>query len=69
MILKGIQRSIHLLSFARHPSRVLLLDDKIGQTDYDVLISDISKDDLAGEISKKIGKKNLNPLSKDEQEF
>ena len=69
MIIKGLQRSIHLLSFARHPSRVLLLDDKICQSDYDVLISDINKDDLSGEISRKIGKKNLNPLSKDEQEF
>ena len=69
MILKGLQRSIHLLSFARHPSRVLLLDDKICQADYDVLITDISKDDLAGEISMEIGKKNLNPLSQDEQEF
>ena len=69
MILKGLQRSIHLLSFARHPSRVLLMDDKICQTEYDVLISDISKDDLSGEISKKIGKKYMKPLSKDEQEF
>ena len=69
MILKGLQRSIHLLSFTRHPSRVLLMDDKICQSDYDVLISDISRDDLSGEISRKIGKKNLNPLSKDEQEF
>ena len=69
MILKGIQRSIHLFSFTRHPSRVLLLDDKICQTDYDVLISDVSKDDLSGEISRKLGKKNLSPLSSDEQEF
>ena len=69
MILKGIQRSIHLLSFARHPSRVLLLDDKICQADFDILISDICKDDLSGEISRKLGKMNLNPLSKDEQEF
>ena len=51
MILKGIQRSIYRLSFARHSSRVLLLDDKYGQADYDVLISDISKDDLSGDIS------------------
>ena len=69
MILKGIQRSIHLLSFARHPSRVLLLDDKICQADFDILISDICKDDLSGEISRKLGKTNLSPLSKDEQEF
>lgn len=67
MILNGIQRSIHLLSFARHPSRILLLDDKICQVDYDV--SDISKDDLSGIISKKLGKKNLSPLSSDEKEF
>ena len=51
MILNGIQRSIRLLSFARHSSKILLLDDKIYQTDYDVLISDISKDDLSGIIS------------------
>ncbi len=51
MILKSLQRSIHLLSYARHSSRVLLLDDKIAQADYDVLISDISKDDLFGIIS------------------
>ena len=48
MILKGIQKSIHLLSFTRHPSKVLLLDDKICQAGYDVLISDVSKDDLFG---------------------
>ena len=69
MILKGLQRSIRLLSFARHPSRVLLMDETIFQTDYDTFITDISKDDLSGVISKKIGKKNLNPLSKDEPEF
>ena len=69
MILKGIQRSIHLLSFTRHPSRVFFLDDKNDQVDYDVLISDVHKNDLSGYISRKLGKKNLNPLSKDEQEF
>lgn len=69
MISKGLQRSINLLSFVRHPSRVLLLDDKICYNDFDILISDISKDDISGEISRKIGKKNLSPLSKDEQEF
>jgi hypothetical protein len=69
MFLKGIQRSIHLLSFTRHPSRVLFLDDKTCLTDYDVLITDIDKNDLSGPISKKLGTKNLEPLSKDEQEF
>ena len=48
MILKGIQRSIHLLSFTRHPSRVFFLDDKNDQVDYDVLISDVHKNDLSG---------------------
>ena len=67
MILTGIQRSIHLLSFARHSSRVLLFDDKSCQVYYDV--SDISKDDLSGIISERLGKKNLSPLSSDEQEF
>lgn len=69
MILKSFQRSLHLLSFARHSFGVLLLDDKDFQTDYDVIISDISKDDLSGEISRKIGKKNLTPLSSNEREF
>ena len=69
MILKSLQRSIHLLSYARHSSRVLLLDDKIAQADYDVLITDISKDDLSGIISEKLGKKNLATLSSDELEF
>ena len=69
MIPKSIQRSIHLLSFARHSSEILLLDDKYCQADYDVLISDISNDDLSGIISKRLCKKNLAPLSSGEQEF
>ena len=68
MIQKCIQRSIHLFSLARHSSGVLLFDDKFGH-DYEVLISDVTKDDLSGLISKRIGKDNLAPLSSDEQEF
>ena len=51
MILKILQRPIHLLSYARHSSRVLLLDDKIAQADYDALITDVDKYDLFGIIS------------------
>ena len=69
MIQKCIQRSINLFSLARHSSGVLLLDDKFGQSGFDVLISDVTKDDLSGLISKRIGKDNLAPLSSDEQEF
>ena len=69
MFLNAILRSIHRLSFARHSSRVLLLDDKSYQTDYDVIITDVGKDDLSGLISKRLGKKYLAPLSSDEQEF
>jgi hypothetical protein len=69
MILKSFQRSIQLLSFARHSFGVLLLDDKDDQIDYDVLISDINKDDLSGQISRKLGKKNMALLSSNEREF
>ena len=72
MILNGLRRSIRQLSYARHSSHsseVLLLDDKDIIVDYDVLISDICQDDLSGVISKALGKKNLTPLSSDEQEF
>ena len=59
MIRKGISRSIKLLSFARRSFGVLLLDDKICQADYDVIITGVSKEDLAGEISRRLGKKSF----------
>ena len=69
MLLKSLQSSMELLLSTRHSFGVLFLNDKNFQTEYDVLISDISKDDFAGDISKKLGKKNLTPLLSDEQEF
>ena len=69
MILNGLRMSIRQLSYAHPSSGVLLLDDKNLQTNYDVLISDICQDDLSGVISKVLGKKNLTPLSSNEQEF
>lgn len=66
MILKSILRSKHLLSFSRQSFGVLLLDDKHLQVDYDVLISDFNEEDLAGVISRKLGIKNLTPLSSEE---
>jgi hypothetical protein len=67
--MKSIQSSIRQLCFARNSFGFVFINYDVKQYDYDALISDIDSDDLYGQISIRLGKNNLSPLSPGEQEF
>lgn len=60
-MIKNLMRSMRLLSVPRNSFGVLFIDDE--RPPFDVLITDIEKNDLHEEISSLLKKKYLSPLS------
>ena len=69
MIVKNLKKSMRLLSFSSHSFGVGYLDYKDDYYYYDFLATDIDHNDLNGDISDKLDKKYLSPLSSKDKEF